>query len=1390
MMMILAFSLKSWSQVFITELADPDNNAGARFVELFNAGPTDVDLSTGWDLQRWTNENIDPQSPVELTGTIPAGGFYVVCANQTTFTSVYGFSADQSIGTAGPADSNGDDQIALRDPSDAIVDIFGVPGEDGSGTNHEFEDGRAERKATVTSGNPTYDFDEWNVWNDTGAAGTTNLPQNAPDDFDPGAWIGTGAAPIISVAPLALSGFNYELGNGPSAEQTFTVEGIDLTDDITVTPSANYEISLDNSTYQLIPLTLTQTGGVVATTTIYTRLQAGLAAGDYNEDIVVSSAGATDKNVACSGSVEAPVMTTLPYFEPFDTNLGDCYTYSVSGPLETWVHGSFGGNGYADMNGFNTGDIEEDWLILPGIDFDSYSNERMTFDSWYQFGNDDENNYLKLYWSSDYYGIGDPTTATWNEISFPYPSAPNSFENSGVLDLSGISGSNVYIGFKYRYEPGGYRWWQVDNISIYQANLIDVTFQVNMAEQTVSSGVFLAGEFNGWNPSATEMFDPDNDQVYTATVQLFEGLTYQFKYVNSGNWESVPAECEYPGTDNRFETVASSNYSIPVVCFGSCTDCGTPNWNITFQVDMKYENVTGEVYLAGDFNGWSNQPMTNTSGSIYELTVLLEEGSSQQYKFKNGPDGWEEFEGPCLAGGFGSNRIMVVPSGDATLDLVCFESCEACPAADFVMINEVDSDTEGTDVLEFIELYDGGTGNTDLTGLVVVLYNGSNDASYAAFDLDGFSTDANGYFLLGNAAVVPTPSITFANNFLQNGADAVALYLGNDTDFPNGTPVTNVNILDALVYDTDDGDDTGLLDVLTPGQPQINENGRGNKDFHSNQRIPNGSGGQLVTSTYDQSPPTPAAENMLIYTDWTGAISNEWNEPGNWSNGLPTDMLNVEIQDVSGTKAPFPVISTPGATCNQLFIASNAQLNIGVNGDLTTNGLFTNFGTFTIENDGSANVGSFIDNGGITGSGTFNFYREMMGTSSSGTNHGWHYISMPTDGISSDQLIPDYFLNWWDEANDTWVHVEGGDCSNPAMYAFDNGVGYSVLRDLSYSCPNPAGNNLNFGGSFANMHNSGGTYSVAYTANGTFEGGGWNLFGNPYTSPIDNNTMVTDGDFPTSLNAAVYIYDDNTLDYIEFSGGVGVAQVPATQGFFMQATAAGTFTFENGWRTHSGSDNFYKESIADVLAMQVSGNDYSDKIYIRFLDEATTGFDRMYDAHKLLSNAEAVPQIYTVSGVYQLAINTLPATEVIPMSFVAGLSGSYTIEAIETSEFGNVVLEDKFTGAQVNLLENPYSFDHVTGADTDRFLVHFTPLGTSEKDANDISIWSNDKDIYVNIPDVVNGKVEVFNMMGQRVLSENLNTGLNKYTVNGKDGYYIVKVLSSESTVTGKVIIK
>ncbi len=186
---------------------------------------------------------------------------------------------------------------------------------------------------------------------------------------------------------------------------------------------------------------------------------------------------------------------------------------------------------------------------------------------------------------------------------------------------------------------------------------------------------------------------------------------------------------------------------------------------------------------------------------------------------------------------------------------------KALPVATHILINEVDADTPGSDTAEFIELYDGGAGRTKLDGLVLVLYNGNSDTSYRTLDLDGYETSASGYFVAGNGAV-PKVDLLFADSVMQNGADAVAVYSANSSDFPNGTAVTRSGLLDALVYDTDDADDAGLLVLLQNGQPQVNEAARGNKELDANQRCPNGDGGQQITLGYMQNPPTPGAKNV------------------------------------------------------------------------------------------------------------------------------------------------------------------------------------------------------------------------------------------------------------------------------------------------------------------------------------------------------------------------------------------------------------------------------------------------------------------------------------------------------------------------------------------------
>ena len=173
--------------------------------------------------------------------------------------------------------------------------------------------------------------------------------------------------------------------------------------------------------------------------------------------------------------------------------------------------------------------------------------------------------------------------------------------------------------------------------------------------------------------------------------------------------------------------------------------------------------------------------------------------------------------------------------------------------AQTLVINEIDPDSPGPDTAEFIELY-SSTPNLALDGYALVLFNGGDDASYASYDLEGQSTDANGYFVIGDSGVVGV-SITLLSSGIQNGADAVALYQANKSDFPIDTPATTTNLIDAVVYDSDDADDTGLLTGLGK-TVQYNENASSDAANHSLQRQADG---RFKTCT-----PSPNTANTVL----------------------------------------------------------------------------------------------------------------------------------------------------------------------------------------------------------------------------------------------------------------------------------------------------------------------------------------------------------------------------------------------------------------------------------------------------------------------------------------------------------------------------------------------
>jgi hypothetical protein len=225
----------------------------------------------------------------------------------------------------------------------------------------------------------------------------------------------------------------------------------------------------------------------------------------------------------------------------------------------------------------------------------------------------------------------------------------------------------------------------------------DITFQVDMAGYEGDfTNVNFNGTINGWCGECTPMTDDDMDGIYTVTVNFpdtgetdwkftVDGWTDQESWGTEGNPECTKV---YDGQFvNRVMNVQMSD-TLPVVCWNECVSCDMVPVDVTFQVDMNaFEGDSyTSVNLNGSFNGWCGEctPMTDADeDGVYDVTVALVPGMTYEYKFTL--DGWaqqEEFtegdECTSTIDGF-TNRTYTVADGGATLDVVCYNSCEACP---------------------------------------------------------------------------------------------------------------------------------------------------------------------------------------------------------------------------------------------------------------------------------------------------------------------------------------------------------------------------------------------------------------------------------------------------------------------------------------------------------------------------------------------------------------------------------------------------------------------------------------------------------------------------------------------------------------------------------------
>ncbi|WP_370090523.1 choice-of-anchor J domain-containing protein [Ekhidna sp.] len=154
------------------------------------------------------------------------------------------------------------------------------------------------------------------------------------------------------------------------------------------------------------------------------------------------------------------------YQEDFNAGLGSFTAFSEEGAQE-WGETDFGFEGAgARMSGFSGGPQDnKDWLISEAVDLSGLTSASAQFVSDVAF---EVEPVLEFRVSTDYDGLGDPTTATWTtlEASYDTQTGFDTWTPSGKIDISNYLEAETYFAFYYTSNTDVSAQWTIDDFAI------------------------------------------------------------------------------------------------------------------------------------------------------------------------------------------------------------------------------------------------------------------------------------------------------------------------------------------------------------------------------------------------------------------------------------------------------------------------------------------------------------------------------------------------------------------------------------------------------------------------------------------------------------------------------------------------------------------------------------------------------------------------------------------------------------------------------------------------------------------------------------------------------------------------------------------------------------
>lgn len=523
-------------------------------------------------------------------------------------------------------------------------------------------------------------------------------------------------------------------------------------------------------------------------------------------------------------------------------------------------------------------------------------------------------------------------------------------------------------------------------------------------------------------------------------------------------------------------------------------------------------------------------------------------------------------------------------------------------------------------------------------------------------------------------------------------------------------------------------------------------------------------------------PYTLYVPNCISATVWNGT---------SWSNGTPSSTVQAVFEDDY-------TLNTDLTACN-VQIINNSVLKIG-------SGY-----TLTVQNEITANEGSSVEvenNGAIiqvnnnSNSGEFKINRN----SAPMIRLDYTAWSSPVTGqnllnFSPNTLTNRFYTYDYNGTTSTTAYVS----VDPTTNSFNSGTGYLIRSANDWS----TNTYTSFGGSFSGVIN-----------NGTFNanvGTGFNMLGNPYPSPINAQTFLTDNTNVGALyfwthtvpQSGSYVAKSNYATYTNLGGTAAATggEIPngfiqTGQGFYVNATNSNNIQFNNAQRVAaSSSSQFFKNVTNSISADKIwinlkSETELFNQILIGYSDQTTNSFDFGYDGLLFNTEISAISSLinnekYAIQGRSYPFVNT----DVVPLGLFIETAGNYNINLEnKTGELTNqtVYIKDNLLNSIQELNSTGYSFYSDAGNFNTRFEIVYqnSTLGNNTFSPNGFSILTKKNTIKINSSSEEINEILVFDLLGKKIFSKkDINSNFYQFDLNSPNAIYLIKVISKNNTI-------